>query len=154
MTLECEACRIAADPSSAPGGIWDLSEYWTLNAALPWSGRPWFVLQTAVHRADLSQLTPPEAAELGLWLQRITAGLTTLCEARKVYVYLLNELSPSHVHIHLVVSTTADLPGVRGPGLIGSPLSGEVLGWEAPELTEQLMSYLAVDDELPRRRTT
>jgi diadenosine tetraphosphate (Ap4A) HIT family hydrolase len=92
-----------------------------MNAAMDWTSRPWFVVQTATHRADLADLDDAEAAELGPVARAVSRAVNEAVGAARVYFYLLNEAQPPHVHFHVVTRLPDDPPEVRGPGLLGRP---------------------------------
>ncbi|MFI1990819.1 HIT family protein [Actinoplanes sp. NPDC020271] len=118
--LACEPCRIAVELRVA-GRLHPLTGHWVMNAAIGWDARPWFVVQTAVHRASLADLDDAEAAELGPVSRAITRAVTEATGAERVYFQLLNEAQPPHVHFHVIARLPADPPGVRGPALLGTP---------------------------------
>lgn len=117
---ECEPCRIAAE-LSATGRLYPLTGNWVMNAAMGWDSRPWFVVQTATHRAGLADLDDAEAAELGPVGRAISRAVTEATGAERVYFQLLNEAQPPHVHFHVIARLPDDPPGVRGPALLGAP---------------------------------
>jgi diadenosine tetraphosphate (Ap4A) HIT family hydrolase len=134
-TLGCEPCRIA-EALRRSGGLIQLTPRWTLNAAVDWTTRPWLVLQTAQHRAMLSSLDEVEAAELGPLGRAVTAAVRETVAADRVYLYLLNEVEPPHVHFHVLARLPGDPVTVRGPALLGTPAPPGA-GW-GPEIAVQV----------------
>ncbi len=116
----CEPCRIAAD-LAASGRLYPLTGHWVMNAAVGWDARPWFVVQTATHRASLADLDDAEAAELGAVGRAMTRAVAEATGAERVYFQLLNEAQPPHVHFHVIARLPGDPPEVRGPALLGTP---------------------------------
>jgi diadenosine tetraphosphate (Ap4A) HIT family hydrolase len=137
----CEPCRIAADLRTS-GRLYELTPRWTMNAAVGWDSRPWLVLQTATHRSSLADIDDAEATEIGPVTRALTAAVTQVVGAERVYLYLLNEAQPPHVHFHVVARFPGDPLDERGPRLLGTPAAPGA-GW--PPETAAAVAALATD---------
>jgi len=86
----CECCRVAA-ARAVESTLYEAGPLWTVNAEGGSPNRPRLVLQLRRHADDLSDLTGPEAAELGRLLPRLVGLTRDLAGAQRVYVVYLNE---------------------------------------------------------------
>jgi diadenosine tetraphosphate (Ap4A) HIT family hydrolase len=122
-TTPCETCTrlIARNQGTAP--LWDAiyrTTFWDVvhsyNTSLP----GWLVLVARRHIEAIAELTPPEAVELGLLLQRVSQALQATTGCVKTYVIQFAEAAEhSHVHFH-IVPRMADQPRERrGPHIFG-----------------------------------
>lgn len=116
----CDMCRIANEAAAA-GELHSLGRRWTLNAYRGKSARPWLVLQLRQHREGLEDLDSLEAAGVGLLLRFISEQVRLQTGAERLYVALLNEGSPPHVHFHLLPRFAGDSEDIRGWGLHAAP---------------------------------
>lgn len=99
---ECVLCQRAATlgPGSADPGWLLRSGHWgvSMHPAVPAPG--WVAVQTLRHTEGLASLDNAEAAELGPLLSRLSAAVTRVTGAERIYTYSLGESCP-HTHILL-----------------------------------------------------
>lgn len=106
-------CQLIArrDAGSAP--MWDCihrTQYWDIvhsyNTALP----GWLVIVARRHIEAIHELTPDEAAELGVLIRRVSVALRDVTGCLKTYVIQFAEAAEHpHVHFH-IVPRMADQP--------------------------------------------
>ena len=99
------------------------------------------------HVIALDELSPAEAAALGLVLRAVTSALREVTGCAKTYVALFAEAEGfGHVHFH-VVPRHADLdPQLRGPrifALMGGDLARHVPDGDMDQLAGQLTAALS-----------
>lgn len=122
-TNRCETCRrlIARSQGTAP--VWDAiyrTNFWDVvhsyNTSLP----GWLVLIAHRHIEALADLTPPEALELGLLIQRVSYALQAVTGCVKTYVIQFAEAAEHpHVHFHIVPRMREQPHERRGPHIFG-----------------------------------
>lgn len=118
-TNHCETCIRLATRNQGDAPLWDAiyrTDFWDVvhsyNTSLP----GWLVLVARRHIEAVSELTPPEAIELGLLIQRVSQTLQVITGCSKTYVIQFAEAAEHpHVHFH-IVPRMADQPHERrGP---------------------------------------
>ncbi|WP_238006410.1 hypothetical protein KZZ52_15845 [Dactylosporangium sp. AC04546] len=77
-------------------------------------------MQTRRHRSALTELDDAEVADLGRVAQAVSGEMQEITGAARVYVYLLNEAEPPHVHLHVVARLREDPVELRGPALLSA----------------------------------
>ena len=122
-TNPCETCTriIARNQGTAP--LWDAiyrTDCWDVvhsyNTSLP----GWLVLIARRHIEAIAELTPPEAVELGLLIQRVSQALQATTGCIKTYVIQFAEAADHpHVHFHVVPRMADQPPERRGPHIFG-----------------------------------
>lgn len=116
----CEPCR-CAERAREQDHLRSLGQRWTVNGYLGGGPRPRLVVQTKKHRESLGALTAAEAADLGPLLRFVAVEVARFSGAERVYVALLNEASPAHVHLHIIPRFAGDPPEVRGWKIQNAP---------------------------------
>ncbi len=114
----CICCQIVQ--TLEPSEVLELNEHWTVNVAENASTRPWLVVQSKEHYANLSDLSDAARASLGSALDVVTGHALAVSGGRRAYAMLLNEAEPPHVHFHVTVSFEEDEPSKRGSMLLGT----------------------------------
>ncbi len=112
----CLTCALIARRDAGDAPLWDAiqrTDHWDVvhsyNTSLP----GWLVLIARRHVTAIDELTPDEATELGLLLQRTSAALRAVVGCVKTYVIQFAEAAEHpHVHFH-VIPRMADQPDER-----------------------------------------
>lgn len=150
----CLTCTLIARRDAGEAPLWDAivrTAHWDLvhsyNTSLP----GWLVLIARRHITAIDELTPDEAAELGLLLQRASAALRQVVGCIKTYVIQFAEAAEHpHVHFH-VIPRMADQPDERRSmgvfGYLGVATGERVSEEQMNEIAAQIRSYLP--GELP-----
>ena len=98
----CESCAYTSGEQRAPGGRVNENEYWLVEHV----GSPWvtgtMVVKTKVHREALWELTLDEAGSLGTTLQAVSQALVTALGAERVWLMMMVDAPPYHVHMLLL----------------------------------------------------
>ena len=110
---QCMTCQLIARRDAGAAPLWDCiqrTQYWDIvhsyNTALP----GWLVLVARRHIEALYELTPDEAAELGVLLRQVSVALRDVTGCLKTYVIQFAEAAEHpHVHFH-IVPRMADQP--------------------------------------------
>lgn len=109
----CMTCQLIARRDAGAAPPWDCIQrtpYWDIvhsyNTALP----GWLVIVARRHIEALHELTPDEAAELGVLLRQVSVALRDVTGCLKTYVIQFAEAAEHpHVHFH-IVPRMADQP--------------------------------------------
>ncbi len=109
----CLTCQLVARRDAGAAPPWDCiqrTQCWDVvhsyNTALP----GWLVIVARRHIEALHELTPPEAAELGLLIRQVSIALRDVTGCLKTYVIQFAEAAEHpHVHFH-IVPRMADQP--------------------------------------------
>lgn len=115
---DCLACQILAGQVQVPGGTIAENDWWLADHCLGAYGIGAVVIKSKAHRESLSDLTPNEAASLGLFMQQISTAMTEALGAERVYISLWVDRPPYHVHFVL----QPRYPGKQELGLKGLEL--------------------------------
>ena len=115
-TNPCETCTRLITRNQGTAPLWDAiyhTDFWDVvhsyNTSLP----GWLVLIARRHIEAVAELTPPEAADLGLLIQRVSQALQATTGCIKTYVCQFAEAAEHpHVHFH-IVPRMADQPRER-----------------------------------------
>lgn len=99
----CELCKLPGQLNAIAVGL-----HWTVNIAQDAKTRPWLVIQSKRHVDTFGDLTKEELLELGLVEKKLIAHLETFSQVHRAHIHYLNETQPSHVHLHITVSTLQD----------------------------------------------
>lgn len=106
-------CQLIARRDAGNAPLWDCiqrTQYWDIvhsyDTALP----GWLVIVARRHSEARHELTPDEAAELGVLMRRVSVALRAVTGCRKTYVIQFAEATKHpHVHFH-IVPRMADQP--------------------------------------------
>ena len=134
----CFVCAKHALDDGAPGGILFEDELVYAGHAYPLTGpavayRGYLVAEPRRHAVGLGDLTDPEAAALGLLVNRLARALKDVAGAEHVYSFVLGD---GLAHLHVVVAP-------RYPGTPREYWGVRLREWpEAPRLDEQGMRRL------------
>jgi diadenosine tetraphosphate (Ap4A) HIT family hydrolase len=155
-TLHCESCTrlIRRDQGTAP--LWDAiyrTTFWDVvhsyNTSLP----GWLVLVARRHIEAIAELTPAEAAELGLLLQRVSRALHATTGCLKTYVIQFAEAAEHpHVHVHIVPRMADHPPERRGPQVfayLGVTDQERLDDGTMNELAQRIQTRLIADETVP-----
>lgn len=112
----CIICELVARRDAGDAPLWDCihrTPFWDVvhsyNTSLP----GWLVLVPRRHIEAVDELTEEEAAELGVFLRRVSGALKDVVGCAKTYVMQFAE-SAGHTHVHFhVVPRMADQPEER-----------------------------------------
>lgn len=145
----CHTCELTAKRDSGEAPLWDSiyrTDYWDVVHAYNSSLLGWLVLVVRRHIASLDELTEPEAAELGLLIQRTSNALKQLIGCVKTYAIQFAE-HPDHPHVHFhIVPRMADQPPDRKStqifGYMGVPDEERVSEAEMNAFAEQVRAIL------------
>ncbi len=97
----CIACDLVSGKTVQPGGTIFENDCWhvdTARNAQVWPG--FLMIKLKRHCVHLAELTPPEAASLGLVIQVTTRALMDVLQPAKIYVCSFGD---GNAHIHLWV---------------------------------------------------
>jgi len=102
----CFVCRKQCGEVNVPGGIIFENELMAIShAQLLKEEKEHYLghlfVETKRHVAELGDLTPEEACELGLWISRAANALTGVLNVEHVYAFAIIDGCP-HVHIHVI----------------------------------------------------
>lgn len=138
-TQSCLVCRKLLGEVSVPGGIIFASDLITISHAQLFKEEKQHYLghlfvETKRHVAELGDLTPEEAREVGLWVSRASKALMAVLNMEHVYAFAIIDGVP-HVHIHVIG---------RYPGAPHEYWGAKVDEWpEAPKGDETAIAGLA-----------
>ncbi len=153
MTLSCLTCEMIARRDAGDAPLWDAilrTNYWDVvhsyNTSLP----GWLVLVARRHITSVDELTPEEATELGLLLQRTSAALRDVVGCVKTYVCQFAEQAEHpHVHFHVIPRMAGQPDERRGPrvfGYLGVPDEERVSEDRLNEIATLIRRYLSRGD--------
>jgi histidine triad (HIT) family protein len=102
----CAVCQKHRDKITLPGGVIfeDQNVFIAHFPLLPEGPLPYaghIIIEMKRHITKPSELTPPEAQSLGLWIQRISEAQERVLEAEHTYIFRIGDKTP-HLHFHLV----------------------------------------------------
>lgn len=150
-SAECFVCTKHALGEDAPGGVLFEDGLVYAGHAYPLTGpavsyRGYLVAEPKRHAAGLGDLTDPEAAALGVLVNRLARALQEVAEAEHVYSFVFGD-GVAHGHLHVVVAPRyADTPreywGVR---LREWPEAPRVGGDEMRSLVARLRAHVIED---------
>jgi histidine triad (HIT) family protein len=135
----CLVCRKLHGEVSVPGGIIFESDLIAISHAQLFKEEKEHYLghlfvETKRHVAELGDLTPDEAREVGLWVSRASKALTAVLNVEHVYAFAIIDGCP-HVHIHVIG---------RYPGAPREYWGAKVDEWpEAPKGDEAAIARVA-----------
>ena len=104
---DCFVCAKHALGDTAPGGVLFEDELVYAGHAYPLAEpvlayRGYLVAEPKRHAAELGDLTDPEAAALGVLVNRLARALKEVAEAEHVYSFVFGDgLAPAHLHVVL-----------------------------------------------------
>ena len=118
---DCHVCASIA-LATAPGGCIHATDQWFVDHCVGPLGVGTLIVKPMRHVVHVADLTPAEAAELGVVLQQAAAVVTELEQPEQVYVTLWShaDLVPQHIHWVVQAATTprmAEHGGLAGPHL-------------------------------------
>ncbi len=146
----CTTCELVARRDAGHAPPWDSilrTSHWDVVHAFGTSLEGWIVLVARRHVAAIVELTPDEAAELGMLVHRVSVALHDTLGCEKTYVAQFAEAEGHHhVHVH-VIPRAVDLSDEhRGPrvfGLLGLPEDQCVPEGRMDEIASRLAPRLA-----------
>ncbi|MFE2045981.1 hypothetical protein ACFXAZ_34705 [Streptomyces sp. NPDC059477] len=100
---DCLACGLLTGRTPLPGGTLLRTTSWTVEHCVGPLGLGTLVVKPLRHVLHLAALTPPESAELGPLLQRVSAAVTSVMAPDQVYVCLWSHAGGRPGHLHFVV---------------------------------------------------
>jgi len=138
---ECFTCEVNAGRQRAPGGAIYEDAHWLADHGVSRLVRGYVVLKPKRHVHELADLSPDEAATLGIAAQRLLGAMRTALGTERIYVCSFGE-TVHHLHFHLL-PRYPDMPGL-GPDLVPALFSEK---WicsvaEAEEAAERVRSAL------------
>lgn len=144
---DCLSCALERRADPPPRERIYLDAHWRVAHAFGTAQLGWLVVLPRRHVIALDELSPAEAAALGLVLRAVTSALREVTGCAKTYVALFAEAEGfGHVHFH-VVPRHADLdPQLRGPrifALMGGDPARHVPDGDMDQLAGQLTAALS-----------
>jgi diadenosine tetraphosphate (Ap4A) HIT family hydrolase len=143
----CLLCAVAS--GDEPEGGWlirtDLVSGYLSGANRQLPG--WCQLQVNRHATHLGELTPAEAAAVGVAARALGAAITTVTGGDRVYAYSICEASP-HFHLVLGPPPAVGPADQRGPALLARVLARDPTLADpaaAASVAGQLRAALATD---------
>ena len=129
---DCFVCTKQALGDGAPGGVLFENDLVYAGHAYPLTGpavayRGYLVAEPKRHAAGLGDLTDPEAAALGLLVNRLARALREVAEAEHVYCFVFGD-GLAHLHVVLApryAGTPQEYWGVRLREWPDAPRVGE-----------------------------
>ena len=137
-SVDCFVCAKHALADGTPGGVLFENELVYAGHAYPLSGpavayRGYLVAEPKRHAAGLGDLTDPEAAALGLLVNRLARALKDVAGAEHVYSFVLGD---GLAHLHVVLAP-------RYPGTPRAFWGIRLREWpDAPRIDEDEMRSL------------
>ncbi|MBL7500861.1 HIT family protein [Frankia sp. CNm7] len=116
----CYSCaQNGADPATLPPRERILvADGWRVAHALTAAMPGWLVVVSRRHILSLADLTPAEAAELGVVTWRLSNALAAALGCQKTYVACFCEATGfEHLHIHVIPRAPDLPPDERGPAV-------------------------------------
>lgn len=119
----CKTCELIARRDTGTAPLWDCiqrTQFWDVAHCYETALAGWLVLVARRHIGSLSELSDPEAIELGLLIRNMSAALKEVTGCLKTYVLQFAE-SPEHPHVHFhIIPRMADQPeNRRSTGIFG-----------------------------------
>ena len=128
---ECFVCAKHALGDAAPGGVLFADALVYAGHALPRTRttayRGYLVAEPVRHAAGMGDLTDPEAAALGILVNRLARALKEVADAEHVYSFVFGD-GVAHLHVVLApryAGTPREYWGVRLAEWPGAPRVGE-----------------------------
>jgi diadenosine tetraphosphate (Ap4A) HIT family hydrolase len=100
---DCWLCLLPNELGAEP-----LGNLWTVNIAQDAGNRPWLVVQSVRHVTSFSGLSTNELNDLGIIQRALVQHLESFLQVNRAHIHYLNESEPSHVHLHVTVSSPLD----------------------------------------------
>jgi diadenosine tetraphosphate (Ap4A) HIT family hydrolase len=113
---DCVICARESSDEEPPGGWVLRTDLWSACVAEGFEVPGWLFLQLRRHAEGPMGMDDTEAAELGVVLTRLTAGIQAVTDAERVYIVAYGELFP-HFHLLLMPRLPFAPDDERGPGL-------------------------------------
>ncbi len=114
----CLACDLTHGRQDLPGGLIYQTAYWRVEHCVGPLGVGTLLVKPRRHVERVADLTPDEAAEMGVLIHRTSQVVAGLTNASQVYVCLW---SHGPAHIHFVVQPETEIVvgavGTWGPAL-------------------------------------
>ncbi|MEM7111155.1 MAG: HIT family protein [Chloroflexota bacterium] len=151
---DCYTCELSANRDSDEAPLWDniyRTAHWDVvhsyNTRLP----GWMVLISRRHIEAIDEMTPAEATELGLLLQRVSHALKQVVQCQKTYVLQFAE-HPKHPHVHFhVTPKMAEQPyemrSYRIMGYLGASEAERVSEAEMNRIGAQIRAILIANQQ-------
>jgi diadenosine tetraphosphate (Ap4A) HIT family hydrolase len=139
-----DQCRLCADQESAtaPDGGWLLrTPSWLVRAHPGMKVPGWVAVCTVRHVESLARLTLDEANDLGDVLRRVSAALSVVTGADRVYSYSMGE-GVRHVHLLLGPPGGGDERAGRGAAFLARLLTRDERLID-PERSNRVLQALA-----------
>jgi diadenosine tetraphosphate (Ap4A) HIT family hydrolase len=96
----CKACRANIEPGNEYL-VWR-NDLWVLrHTKPPYAALGWMTLHSVRHAQGLTKLSPPELADLGPTIKRVSDAVIAATGALRVYLASMTEVTP-HFHAHLI----------------------------------------------------
>ena len=109
----CMSCDILAGKRTVPGGVIYENEYWRVDSVVsPVLWRGFLIIKLKRHCEHLAELTPEEAATLGLVVQTTCLALTEVLKPGKVYVCSFGD-GIKHIHFWVLPRPPEMRPGMH-----------------------------------------
>jgi diadenosine tetraphosphate (Ap4A) HIT family hydrolase len=109
----CMSCDILAGRRTEPGGVIYEDAYWHVGSVVsPVFWRGFLIVKLKRHCEHLAELTPEEAADLGLVLQMTCTALSEALKPAKVYVCSFGD-GVKHVHFWVLPRMPDMHPGMH-----------------------------------------
>ena len=109
----CMACDIVSGKFIQPGGTIFENAYWHVDAAKHANVWPGFLMiKLKRHCVNLAELTPPEAASLGIVIQITNQALMEVLHPAKIYLCSFGD-GNSHIHLWVLPRPPEMKPGMH-----------------------------------------
>ena len=112
----CVICERETSEEEPPGGWVLRTDLWSACVADDFEVPGWLFLELRRHAEGPMGMDDAEAGELGVLLNRLSAGIQTATGAERVYVVAYGELFP-HFHLLLTPRMPSAPDDERGPAL-------------------------------------
>jgi hypothetical protein len=99
---KCRACSLARSENSVAEGIYPVTKAWTLRTDLETTTHPCFVLQSAVHAEQLSEMSGMARHELGPLLAAMVSVVPQVTGAMRIEIQYPDPAVPRHVLFRFV----------------------------------------------------
>jgi diadenosine tetraphosphate (Ap4A) HIT family hydrolase len=98
----CLPCDIVAGRVSQPGGTIYEDEFWNVGSTMgPVVWRGFLIIKLKRHCEHVAELTPPEAAALGMVIQASSLALMEVLKPAKIFVCSFGDMV-RHIHFWLL----------------------------------------------------
>ncbi|MDT3443179.1 HIT family protein [Pseudofrankia sp. BMG5.37] len=123
-----------------------LGDGWRVAHAFTTAMPGWLVVVARRHVLSVADLTPAEAAELGLVTWRLSNALATVLGCQKTYVACFGEAAGfEHLHVHVIPRAPDLSPPERGPDVFAylrEPEQRRVPAADMDRIATLLVSHL------------